>query len=154
MARRKDIQYVRFYTAGTAAPRVERREEQQVINHPAAKPAKRIPLAFDPVAVIGTAVAVVMLLCVLVGFAQNNHAASQVQEMETYISGLKAQNSILQAEYEHGYDLNEVRVTATSLGMIPRAEAQHITVPTPTPVEEETTTWWEEFVADFMALFA
>lgn len=154
MARKKDIQYVRFYTHGAAAPRVERRQEQQVINHPAQTGVKRIPLAFDPIAVIGTTVAVVMLVCVLIGFAQLSHASGQVQEMETYISSLKAENNMLKTEYAHGYNLEEVRVTAISMGMIPMDHTQRITVSLPEEEPEPELSWWEEFWMDLKELFA
>lgn len=157
MARRNDIQYVRFYTAGTAAPRVAPKAEPQVVTHGPKKAAKRIPIPFDPVSVLGTTVALVMFVCVFVGLWQLSRVNTQVQEMETYISAVKAENSILQAEYRHGYDLEEVRAAAVSMGMIPADQAERITVPavTPAPAEEaEPTTWWAEFWEDLRMLFA
>ena len=157
MARRNDIQYVRFYTVGTAAPRVAPKAEPEVVTHSPKKAVKRIPIPFDPVSVIGTAVAVVMLVCVFIGLWQLNRVSTQVQEMEAYISAVKAENSILQAEYRHGYDLEEVRAAAVSMGMIPADQAERITVPavSPAPAEQTApTSWWAEFWADLRMLFA
>lgn len=155
MARKNEMLYVRYYTVGNAAKQPELKpkkelEEQNI----ALVPVKRIPIPFDPIAVFGTLVALVMIVCVLTGFAQVNYVNRQVRDMEVYISGLRAENDILQAEYEHGYDLEEVRVAAATLGMIPRSEAQHITITVPERVEEPEPTWWEELVRDFRDLFA
>lgn len=157
MARRNDIQYVRFYTTGAAAPRVEPKPEQQTITHAPKAPAKRIPIPFDPIAVMGTVVAVAMLLCVLVGLVQLNHVSTQVEEMEGYISAMKAENTMLEAEYRHGYDLEEVRSAALSMGMVPAEQAQRVSVSGLDEAVEESPaadSWWAEFLEDLSALFA
>lgn len=155
MAQKEKIEYIRYYAVGTAAHKVERQPEKKVKKTivPEA-PMERITVAFDPVAVMGTLVAAVMLVCVIVGFCQVNAANDQVQAMETYISGLNAQNARLAEEYVRGYDLEEVRIAASSMGLIPMEEARHITITIPEVVEEPEPTWWEELISDFQELFA
>ena len=129
---------------------------RETVTHAPKAPAKRIPIPFDPISFIGTTIAVVMMVCVLVGLWQVNRVGTQVQQMESYISALKAENTILQAEYRHGYDLQEVRAAAVSMGMIPMGEAEHITISSVvTPAEEaESESWWTELWEDLKALFA
>ena len=62
MAQKDEIQYVRYYAYGSAATKLEEPERRRR-ERPAPKPkAERIPIPFDPVAVFGTAVAVLLIL--------------------------------------------------------------------------------------------
>lgn len=156
MAQKEKIQYVRYYAVGTEAHKLERQPERKKEPKPIAPPipVQRITVSFDPVAVVGTVVALAMLVCMLVGFWQVNEARNQVLQMEGQLSALKAENAQLQIEYDNGYDLDQVRIAAGSIGLVPREEVRHITVTVPEPVVEEEPTWWEEIVSDLQELFA
>lgn len=154
MARKDEIQYVRYYAVGTAARKLEPEQEQRRKARPAAKPKEeRIPIPFDLVAVFGTAVAVVMILCVLVGFAQVNRVNDQIAAMEQHISALKNENYVLQKEYESSYDLEQIRIAAEAMGLVPIEQVQHITIHIPEPDPAAELSWWEEMWNDFKGMF-
>lgn len=155
MTRQSDVRYVNFYTSGTAARQVERKSEKKPVKQTvAAAPVRRIPIPFDPVAVFGTTVALVMLVCMLVGLAQVNTANEQVQAMEHYVTQLEAENARLQSEYAEGYDLDEIRIAANSMGLVPVEQVRHITITIPEEEAVEQPTWWEQLLLDFQELFA
>ncbi len=155
MAHKPEIQYVRYYSAGSAAKALR---SQPVQPEPLPKqvkiPEKRILVPFDSISVFGTAVALVMLVCMLVGIFQLTDTNREIARTQSTISALKAENTRLQLEYQESYDLDTVKTAAASMGMIPKEQARRITIKIPEPVVEEKTTWWESFVMDFMGLFA
>ena len=156
MARRDEIRYVQYYTSGSAAYLLDKKPEQkkQTTEFIPSKPARQITIKLDPVAVLGTVVAVIMLVCVLIGVAQVNRVNEQIGLVETQLSGLKAEYSILESEYAHGYDLDEIRVAAMAMGMVPQEQVRHITVSASVPHPEEALSWWESLVSDIQELFA
>ena len=117
-------------------------------------PQPLITIKFDPLAVMGTIVAMVMIVCVMIGCVQVNRVNEQIAQTEVLLSGLKAEYSILQNEYEHGYDIEEIRTAALAMGMIPRDQAEHVTVNVSLPEEIPELTWWENLVHDIQELFA
>lgn len=154
MARRDQIQYVRYYAAGTAAHKIE----QEPIRRKKAKPVpvpreERIAIPFDPVAVFGTAVAVVMIICVLIGFAQVNRVNGDIARMETYMSTLRSERYGLQKEYDAGYNLAEIRTAAEAMGLVPIEQVRHITIQIPEPEVATELPWWQELWNSFTALF-
>ncbi len=155
MARKPEIEYVRYYTAGSAAKVLERRpvSPKPKVNRKHA-PVKKIVIPFDSIAVIGTAVAVVMFVCMLVGFYQLTKVNSQIVKTENAISTMKAENTRLQEKYKQSYNLEAVKTAAVSMGLVPRDQVKHITIHLPEPVEEEQPSWWESFVESFKELFA
>lgn len=154
MARSSEIQYVRFYSTGSAAHQVEIPEKRAApVRQPKAKKAV-IPIKVDGLAVVGTIVAAVMLVCMLIGFVQVCQANAATEALRAQVAQLELENQALKTEYEHGYDLEEIQVTAQAMGMIPDEQAQRITVSVPEVVEEAEPTWWESFSAALQSLFA
>lgn len=154
MARKDEIQYVRYYATGSAAHKIEQEPERRRRARPVPEPrAKRIPIPFDPVAIFGTAVAVVMILCVFIGFAQVNHVNHEISAMENYVGTLKNENYALQKTYDNGYDLADVQNAAEAIGLVPIDQVQHITVHIPEPEVVEELPWWEEMWIKFTAMF-
>ena len=153
MAKKDEIQYVRYYAYGSAATKLEEPERRRR-ERPEPKPRQeRIPIPFDPVAIFGTEVAVVMLVCVLVGFAQVNHVNDEITAMEGYMGTLKAENYALQKTYDAGYDLEEVRTAAEAMGLVPIEQVRHITIAIPEPEVVEELPWWEEMWNEFVSMF-
>ena len=156
MARRTEVQYVSFYTAGSAAYKIE---PVAVPKKKAALPkqrrAKKIRIYVDPVAVVGICVATVMLVMMLVGLGQWQNALRQEARLEAYVARLEEQNTNLQAEFEAGYDPQEIYDVATGMGMIPADQAQRVqvSVSVPAAVEEEPSAW-ENFCTFLIGLFA
>ena len=153
MARNGKIEYVRYYNSDSLARNLEP-EEPRRARRPKPKPkAERIPIAFDPVAVFGTAVALAMFVCVVIGFFQINGVNDRLADMERQISTLKSQQYALEKEYASEIDLEEIRQTALAMGLVPVDSVRHITITVPEPVEEPSVPWWQELWLDFKSMF-
>ena len=154
MARKTTERYVRYYTFGSTAVKLDRREHRAALPKYTA-PAKRKPIPVDPVALVGSAVAIVLAILMIVGFAQVAHTSAQVKKLETQVMTLELEQEGLRQKYENGYDLEEVRAAAESMGMIPAEEAIHVRVPVPAQtVEIETLSWWDSMLLSLRRFFA
>ena len=154
MARNTTERYVRYYTFGSTAAKVEHRERKAALPQYKA-PQKRKPIAVDPVSLLGSAVAVLLAVLMLVGFAQVAYTSAQVQKLETQVMTLELEQEQLRQKYEAGYDLNEVRAAAESMGMIPVEDAVHVRVPVPAEtVQIETLSWWDSMLLSLRGFFS
>lgn len=154
MARKYNERYVRYYTFGSTAARLDRDERRASL--PQYKtPAKRKPIAFDPVAAVGNVVAVVLAVLMIVGMVQVAHTTAQVHALEAQVLSLELEQQMLMEEYQSGYDLDEVRAAAESMGMVPASEAEHVTVKVPTEtVEVQSLSWWDNLLLNLRQFFA
>jgi hypothetical protein len=156
MARINQVQYVNFYTAGSAAFKYEptplHKKKQATL--PKMRRKKRILIHVDPVAILGVCMAVVLLIMMASGFAQLGEARRQEAQMAAYVTQLQQENVQLRTEYEAGYDLDEIRQLATAMGMVPAEQAERVQVHVNVPVEEEEPTAWENFCMFLTGLFA
>ena len=152
----KDNRYIRFYTPGSAAVKVEIQDEQTWAPLPDPKPAKKIEISVDPVAVLGFAVAVCMLILMAVGITQMNAVRREVVTLERYVAQLSAENVALEKTYTEGYKPERVYQQALDLGMIPVEDVTetqiYVTLPQVQIVEEETI--WTQVTAFMTSLFA
>lgn len=153
MARESDIQYIRFYTDGSAArqvaPKAPRRKPAAV-----RKPQKRPVVKIYPLAMSGIIVSAVMLVLMVVGLVQLRQTREEVTVLESYVSQLERENRSLQAEYTAGYDLEEVEKTALALGMVPMEEVEQITMRVEVPTQPQETGFWENIRTFLAGLFA
>ena len=154
MARKTTERYVRYYTFGSTAVKLDRRERKAAL--PEYKtPEKRKPIAVDPIALVGSAVAVLLAVLMLVGFAQVAHTSAKVQKLQTQVMTLELEQEQLRQKYESGYDLEEVRVAAESTGMIPAEDAIHVRVELPTDtIQIEHLSWWDSMLLSLRRFFA
>ena len=154
MARNNYDRYVRFYTFGSTAVKVE--DPRRTAKLPKyCKPEKRKPIPFDPVAFAGSIVAVFLAVLMIVGLIQVAGTAAQVRELETKLIALERQEKILVERYESGYDLDEIRAAAHSMGMIPVEEAERVYVDVPTViVEAPQVNWWDSLLMNLRQFFA
>jgi outer membrane murein-binding lipoprotein Lpp len=154
MARKTTERYVRYYTFGSTAAKLDRRERKAAL--PEYKtPEKRKPIAVDPIALVGSAVAVLLAVLMLVGFAQVAHTSAQVKKLQTQVITLELEQEQLRQKYENGYDLEEVRAAAESMGMIPAEEAIHVRVELPgQTVQIEHLCWWDSVMLSLRRFFA
>lgn len=154
MAKKDEIQYVRYYEYGTTVRRLDPLPRRKSRPLPEPKPAaKPKPVLIDPVAVFGTAVAVVMLLCMLIGFLQVNQGNRDIHTMEQYISSIQADHYTLEKEYQAGYDIEEIQTAAEAMGLVPVEQVRHIRVSIPEPEVVEKLPWWQSLWNDFRAMF-
>ena len=154
MARSNDIQYVRYYSAGSAARKLELPEKKNPKPKPTAKQMAKPLLRVDGLAAVGTAVAAIMLVCMVIGFIRVCHTNAQVQKLESYVARLEVENKNLRTEYAHGYDLEEIRIAAQSMGLVPEEQVRHITVSVAEPEVQVQPTWWQDLWENMKALFA
>lgn len=154
MARKYTERYVRFYTVGSAAAKLDTVERKAAL--PQYKtPEKRKPIAVDPIALVGSAVAILLAVLMIVGFAQVAHTSARVHELQTQVMTLELEQEQLRQKYENGYDLEEVRAAAESMGMIPVEDAVHVRVEMPAEsVRIETLSWWDSMLLSLRQFFA
>ena len=69
MARKSTERYVRYYTFGSTAAKLDRDARRATLPQ-YNDPAKRKPLTVDPVALLGSTVAVVLAILMVVGMIQ------------------------------------------------------------------------------------
>ena len=155
MARKPDIQYVRYYTDGSAARQLEVQSPRKR-KAPYHRPRKQqgYVIYVDPLAVAGILLAAVMLIAMLVGSIQLAVAKQQLSDAKAYVTTLRQSNEQLQKTYEEGYDLTEVEKSALALGLIPASQAQTISVQIQEDPVVEEVTFWDRLSAKLTELFA
>ena len=141
MARRSDIQYVQFYTDGSAARQVEPkpRQPKKKLQQPRPHRRKKIVLYVDFIAVAGMLVAGVMLLLMLTGMSGLNRLNREVTRLEGYLAELERENLELHQTYREGYDIDQIREQALEMGMIPATRATTVTIQVGGTAEGENT---------------
>ena len=160
MAEKTKIQYVSFYSAGSAARKIDLTRpvyEQPNYPEPTAQPQRkrRIVVRVDPLAVCSIVVSVVMLVLMVAGVFQLHSAWQQEQALAAYVEQLYAQNQELEETYRSGYDLEEIERKALALGLVPVDQVQHIRVQVEMPAQQqEASSFWDEVTAFFGGLFA
>lgn len=160
MAEKTKIQYVSFYSAGSAARKIDLTRpvyEQPSYPEPVAQPQRkrRVVVRVDPLAVCSIVVSAVMLVLMIAGVFQLHGAWQQEQALADYVDQLYAQNQVLEETYRSGYDLEEIERKALALGLVPVEQVQHIQmrVELPAQVQEEPS-FWDEVAAFFGGPFA
>ena len=156
MAKKPEIQYVgQFYVYGSEAQVVAPKKRKQFqLPKPRLELEKIEKIYVDPVALIGLAVAVVMLVCMVVGACQIRTCWREYETMSHYVSELQRENARLEHNYHISYDLADVEAKALAMGLVPMEEipTMSVRVTIPTPEAEETT--WDELVWFVKGLFA
>lgn len=156
MARKSDIQYVQFYTDGSAArqiaPKPPRRKKPERQVRPQQQ--KKLVVRVDPVALAGIVVAAVMLVLMAVGIFRLQDAQEEAAAMERYVTSLQGEQDHLQYVYKNGYDLDEVEKMALALGMVPVDEVKRIPIVVTVPQAPPEPTIWESICVFFEELFA
>lgn len=158
MARQPDIQYVRFYTAGSAARKIELQPEKKknsapVPQRPSARREKKTVVHIDPISMSAVLVAGVMLIAMAVGMLQLGAINAETVRMESYVAQLRTENTQLRAEYEAGYDLKDVEQKALEMGLVPIDQVEHVVIEVPETIEEPEPTFWGNVGAFFSELF-
>ena len=130
MARKSDIQYVQFYTAGSAARQldIKPRQPKKKLQQTRPRRQKKIVLHVDFIAVAGMLVAGIMLLMMLTGLSGLSKLNQEVTRLEAYLTELESENLELHQTYREGYDIDQIREEALEMGMIPAARATTVTI--------------------------
>lgn len=161
MVRQPDIQYVRFYTAGSVARKLEPERKPKT---PVAAPQPRARrsvrrdtrrvIRIDPISLCAMLAAGIMLIAMAVGMIQLGSINAETAQLEQAVTQLRAENTQLHAQYKAGYDLEDVEQKALAMGLVPVEQVQHVTIHTETAQPEIQLSAWEEFCATLQELFA
>ena len=155
MARKPDIQYVRFYTDGSAARKLDvQTPYKRKASYPQNGKQQGYVIYVDPLAVAGILLAAVLLISMLVGSIQLAVARKQLSDARAYVTTLSQGNEQLRKTYDEGYDLEEVEKSALAIGMIPVSQAQTIYVEVEKDAPVEEVTFWDRMSAKLEELFA
>lgn len=154
MARHPSVQYVQFYTAGSAACKVATVEQMPTAKLPRVKKYKCITLHIDPIATAGIVLAAVMLVMMVIGVVQLRQAQADVATLESQVDTLWQEQRQLNATYEASYDIADVEKTALALGMVPRDQVKQITMKVPPAQQEDNPNAWERIYTFLAGLFA
>ena len=147
MSQKPKIQYVgQFYIHGSEARQLELQEKkkQAKSNLPLERLRKIEVVYLDPVAIFGIVTALVMLTVMILGVLQIRDDWKEYRVMSNYVSRLNSENAELQADYRSQYDLEDIRVKAQALGMVPKSDLEVRTVYVTIPQPEPEMTWLEE----------
>jgi len=154
VARRPDVEYIRYYTDGSAArqpaPKVQRKRHPL----PRVKQQPKLTLYIQPMAILGIVLSAVMLVMMIVGSVELRNAQNQKQAMENYVTKLTRENMADRAAYEESLDLETIKKSAIAIGMIPQSEVEQITISVSMPESEEEPGFWKKTVLFLEGLFA
>ena len=154
MVQKPKIQYVgQFYVHGSASKKLEQPPKPKT-SLPLAKLQKIEKIYVDPVALVGILVAVVMLVTMVVGALQIKEDWIAYERMSSYVSSLNKENSKLRQAYHDGYDLEDIKVKAAALGLVPKSEVERISVTVTLPEPEPEVSRIDEIKGFLEGLFA
>ena len=154
MANQIEIKYIDFSTEGNAARKLAPVPKKKV-QLPNARRRTRYVLTIDPLAMIGIAVAVCMLVFMGIGMHRLEQAKNQNLQMAQYVETLSEKNTALREEFHSVCDLEQVRELALALGMIPKVEAPQTGITMYVPEETvDTPSLWEQIGTFLAGLFA
>ena len=157
MSQKPKIQYVgQFYIHGSEARQLELQEKKKRAKSklPLERLRKVEVVYLDPVAIFGIVTALVMLTVMILGVLQIRDDWKEYRVMSNYVSRLNSENAQLQADYRSQYDLEDIRVKAQALGMVPKSELEVRTMYVTIPQPEPEMTWLEEIQWFLSGLFA
>ena len=145
-----------FYVHGSEAKKLQLQEEkrQAKTKLPLARIQNIEKIYVDPVALIGIAVAVVMLVTMIVGAVQIQKDWQQYERVSAYVSELKKENARMSHAYRASYDLEDIKSKALAMGMVPKSELQTTAVLVTVPEPEVELTKAEEIRFFLEGLFA
>ena len=157
MSQKPKIQYVgQFYIHGSEARQLELQEKKKQAKSklPLERLRKIEVVYLDPVAIFGIVTALVMLTVMILGVLQIRDDWKEYRVMSNYVSRLNSENAELQADYRSQYDLEDIRIKAQALGMVPKSDLEVRTVYVTIPQPEPEMTWLEELQWLLSGLFA
>ena len=146
MSQKPKIQYVgQFYIHGSEARQLELQEKKKAKSKLPLERLRKLEVIYlDPVAIFGIVTALVMLTVMILGVLQIQDDWEEYRVMSNYVSRLNSENAQMQADYRSQYDLEDIRVKAQALGMVPKSELEVRTVYVTIPQPEPEMTWLEE----------
>ena len=157
MNQKPKIQYIgQFYVHGSEARQLQMQEQKQQAKTklPLVRIQKIEKVYVDPVALVGIAVAVVMLVTMVLGAVQIKRDWNHYEQVSAYVSELKKENARKNHAYHLSYDLEDIKSKALAMGMVPKSELQTMAVTVTVPAPEVELTRGEEIKLFLEGLFA
>lgn len=157
MSHKPKIQYVgQFYVYGSEARALELQEQKKKAKTrlPKARLEKIENIYVDPVAMVGIAVALVMLVVMVFGAVQLQEDWVEYERMAGYVTNLKTQNAELTHTYRSGYSLDDIEIKALAMGMIPKSQLEATPVTVTLPEVKPVMTWDQKVVRFWNELWA
>ena len=157
MNQKPKIQYIgQFYIHGSEARALELQEQkkQAKTKLPLAKLEAVEKIYVDPVALVGIAVAVFMLVVMILGAVQLQNDWAAYEQMADYVSDLRTENVRLTQAYRSGYDLEDIEMKALAMGLVPKSELKTITMTVTRPEIQPELTWDQKVVRFWNGLWA
>ena len=154
MARHPSVEYIRFYTDGSAARKVEVAAPIKTMRLPRVKKQKLITLRIDPLALTAIVMTVLMAVLMIAGTVRLNTAQQETAAMQAHVEKLRDENAELKNYFQEKCDLNEIERTAMALGMVSQDQVTHISVRVLQETVEEQPGVWERFATFLAGLFA
>jgi len=108
----------------------------------------------DPVALVGIAVAVFMLVVMILGAVQLQNDWASYEQMADYVTDLRTENARLTQTYRNGYDLEDIEMKALAMGLVPKSELKTITMTITRPEIQPELTWDQKVVRFWNGLWA
>lgn len=135
MANRKPVQYVQYYTEGSAARKLEVLPPQKPKAAPRPRKARKpkYVLYVCPVALVGILAAAVLLIAMAVGSVRLYNAKQLEARMADYVAHLEWDNSLKKTRYEDSLDLDKIYRDALAFGFISQELVPHLEIPVETP---------------------
>lgn len=157
MARKVDIEYVRYYSPGSEARKLNLKPQRRNPVRPARSrqiQSKQI-IALDPVMILGTVAALCMLVMMVVGAVKLAAAQKQEQQLERYLLQLQQSNVQLEDTYHAGFDPAEIQKQALALGLVPMDQVPQIPIQVEIPAQAAPQPQWYDGIITFLTgLFA
>ncbi len=122
MANRKPVQYIQFYTEGSAARKLEVLPPQKPKTQPRPRKARKpkYVLYVCPMALCGILAAAVLLIAMVAGSVGLYEAKQMEREMAEYVAHLEWDNGLKEARYEESLDLDKLYREALAMGLVPQ----------------------------------
>lgn len=157
MIQKPKIQYVgQFYVYGSEARVPERKKEQRrsKTKLPEVRVQQVRKIAVEPVALVGIVLAAVLLVVMVMGALGLYEDWQDYAQMRTYVSQLKQENAQLEQTFRESYDLEQVKIRAEAMGLIPMEEASTMPITVQIPEPEPEPSLWDDIVWFCKGLFA
>ena len=157
MNQKPKIQYVgQVYVHGSEARQIQdpapKRQPRPILPLTGIQTIEKIYV--DPVALLGIAVAVVMLVTMVLGAVQIKRDWDRYEQVSAYVSELKRENARKNHAYRLSYDLDDIKSKAQAMGLVPKSELQTMAVTVTVPEPEVELTRMEEVRLFLEGLFA
>ena len=157
MNQKPKIQYIgQFYVYGSEARALEQKNQVRKprTTLPVEKLQKIQKIYVDPVALMAIAVSVFMLVSMIIGVQQLRTDWAEYQVVAEHVHTLRESNHAKTEQVREAYNRADVRAKAEAMGMIPRAEAERMSVTVTAPEITPEPTWWENMIWFVEGMFA